>query len=69
MNGAPATFFGGPDDGRTIILSEEDLARGFIDTMDSLGHTIRHTVIKLDQAKQVDDMEIDYELRPTEGVW
>lgn len=67
--GAHAAFFGGPDDGRTKILSPEDLSRGFVDTMDSLGSTVRYSIIPLKEPKYVGDLIALYELRPTEGVW
>ena len=66
---AHACFFGGPDDGRTKMLSPDDLQRGFIDTMDSLGNTVRHTIVALKEPKQVDDLVVTHELRPSEGIW
>ena len=66
---AHAIFFGGPDDGSTKLLSQDDLSRGFVDTMDSLGNTIRHAIVVLDEPKQVDDLVVTHELRPAEGLW
>ena len=64
-----AAFFGGPDDGSTKMLSPDDLSRGFVDTMDSLGNTVRHTIVRLDSPRQVDDLVVTHELRPAEGLW
>jgi len=62
-------FFGGPDDGATKVLDAEDLARGWVDTTDSLGSTCRYTIVKLDAPKQVEDVTVTHELRPSEGAW
>ena len=64
-----AQFFGGPDDGRTTVLHREAVARGFVDTTDSLGNTVRHSIVTLPEPKQIDDLAVTHELRPTEGVW
>lgn len=69
MKATVAVFFGGPDDGATKVLFASDLESGYVDTMDSLGNTIRHTVVKLDSPREVGDIVVGYELRPTEGVW
>jgi hypothetical protein len=69
MSTIVGAFFGGPDDGATLLLTPDDLARGFVDTIDPAGNTVRHTIVKLDIPKQVFDSVVDYELRPTEGVW
>ena len=64
-----AVFFGGPDDGATMLLTAEDVARGFVDTQDSEGATVRHSIVVLPEPKQLDDIVATHELRPTEGVW
>lgn len=64
-----AAYFGGPADGATAALSPEDVARGFIDTMDALGNTVRHSIVELAEPKAIDDLVVTHELRPTEGVW
>lgn len=63
-----AQFFGGPDDGATRSLSSEDLSSGFVDTMDSFGHTVRYSIVPLTEARQVDDLVVTHRLQPTEGL-
>ena len=69
MTVSVAVFFGGPDDGASKVLLDEDFARGYVDTMDSLGNVVRHSIVKLERHKPVGDLIAGYELRPTEGVW
>lgn len=64
-----AQFFGGPEDGATRLLGPEDLQRGYLEVADGLGNTIRYTIVELETVKNVEDLPVTHELRPTEGVW
>ena len=66
---AHAQFFGGPDDGATRLLGAKDFTRGFVETRDASGRTVRYSIVALEAAKQIDDLAVTHELRPTEGVW
>ena len=61
-----AYFFGGPDDGATISLTPEDIANGYIDSMDASGASFRYTIIALEVARTLADGLATHRLIPSE---
>jgi hypothetical protein len=60
-------FWKGPEDGRVISLTKQDLERGKVEIRDANGTSTHYTVVVLEREQPVDDLLATHKLVPEEA--